>query len=81
MIGEVESPRELRRAAELSQVRIAKALKISQPPVSKVERQTDMYLSGLRSYVEALGGELDVIVPLPNRAPVRVKSLEDAIAS
>jgi predicted transcriptional regulator len=81
LIDEVESLRELRRAAELSQVRIAKALKISQPAVSKIERQTDMYLSTLRSYVEAMGGELDVIVRLPNRAPVRVKSLEDVIAS
>jgi len=36
-----------------------------------------MYLSTLRSYVEAIGGELDVIVRLPNRAPVKVKSLED----
>ena len=77
LIDEVESLRALRRVAELSQARIAKTLKISQPAVSKIERQTDMYLSTLRSYVEAMGGELDVIVRLPNHAPVRVKSLED----
>jgi carbon monoxide dehydrogenase subunit G len=47
------------------------------PAVSKIERQTDMYLSTRRSYVEAIGGELDVIVRLPNRAPVEVMSLED----
>ena len=49
--------------------------------VSKIEKQTDMYLSTLRSYVEAMGGELDVVVRLPNRAPVRVKSLEDVTSS
>lgn len=76
LVNEVESLRELRRVSALSQVRIAKALKVSQPAVSKIEQQTDMYLSTLRSYVEAMGGELDVIVRLPNRAPVRVKSLE-----
>jgi predicted transcriptional regulator len=81
LIDEVESLKELRHAAELSQVRIAKALKISQPAVSKIERQTDMHLSTLRSYVEAMGGELELIVRLPNRAPMRVKSLEDVIAS
>lgn len=67
----------LRRIAAKSQAKIARTLKISQPAVSKIEKQTDMYLSTLRSYVEAVGGELDVIVRLPNRAPVRVKSLDD----
>jgi hypothetical protein len=56
-------------------------LKISQPAVSKIEKQTDMYLSTLRSYVEAVGGELDVIVRLPNRRPVRVRSLEEIDAA
>ncbi|MBV9432643.1 MAG: XRE family transcriptional regulator [Hyphomicrobiales bacterium] len=77
LVNEVESLRELRRISEMSQAQIAETLKISQPAVSKMEKQTDMYLSTLRSYVEAMGGELDVIVRLPNRAPVKVRSLED----
>lgn len=77
LVNEVESLKELRRLSAKSQARIAKTLKISQPAVSKIEKQTDMYLSTLRSYVEAIGGELDVIVRLPNRRPVKVKSLED----
>jgi predicted transcriptional regulator len=81
LVNEVESLRELRRISEMSQAKIAKTLKISQPAVSKIEKQTDMYLSTLRSYVEAMGGELDVIVRLPNRAPVKVKSLEDVASS
>ena len=35
-----------------------------------------MYLSTLRGYVEAMGGEMDIVIRLPNRGPVRVKSLE-----
>lgn len=81
LVNEVESLRELRRLSEMSQAKIAKTLKISQPAVSKIEKQTDMYLSTLRSYVEAMGGELDVIVRLPNREPVKVKSLKDVDAS
>lgn len=81
LVDEVESLRELRRLSRKSQAKIAKKLKISQPAVSKIERQTDMYLSTLRSYVEAMGGELDVIVRLPNRAPVKVKSLEEIDAA
>lgn len=81
LVNEVESLRALRRASDMSQAKLAKTLKISQPAVCKIEKQTDMYLSTLRSYVEAMGGELDVIVRLPNRAPVRVKSLEDVTSS
>jgi predicted transcriptional regulator len=81
LVDEVESLRELRRLSDKSQAKIAKVLKISQPAVCKIEKQTDMYLSTLRDYVEAIGGELDVIVRLPNRAPVRVRSLEDIDAS
>ncbi len=81
LVNEVESLKELRGLSEMSQAKIAKTLKISQPAVSKIEKQTDMYLSTLRGYVEAMGGELDVIVRLPNRAPVKVRSLEDVSAA
>ena len=81
LVDEVESLRELRRLSEMSQAKIAEALKISQPAVSKIEKQADMYLSTLRGYVEAMGGELDVIVRLPNRKPVKIKSLEDVAGS
>jgi hypothetical protein len=54
-------------------------LKIKQPSVSKIEKQTDMYLSTLRSYVEAIGGELDLVVRLPSRRPVRLNRLGDAL--
>lgn len=76
LLNEVESLKELRRLSQLSQVKMAEALKISQPAVSKIEKQTDMYLSTLRGYVEAMGGEMDIVIRLPNRGPVRVKSLE-----
>jgi transcriptional regulator with XRE-family HTH domain len=52
----VEGLRELRKIAGKAQAEIAMALNIKQPSVSKIEKQTDMYLSTLRSYVEAIGG-------------------------
>ena len=57
---EVEGLRELRQAAGKAQIDIAAALNIKQPSVSKIERQADMYLSTLRSYVEAIGGQLEL---------------------
>ncbi|MEP9358757.1 XRE family transcriptional regulator [Sphingomonas sp. KR3-1] len=76
---EVESLGELRRVAGMAQADIASALKIKQPSVSKIEKQTDMYLSTLKSYVEAIGGQLDLIVRLPSREPVRIERLGDVI--
>jgi transcriptional regulator with XRE-family HTH domain len=69
---EVESLRELRKAAGKAQAEIAATLKIKQPSISKIEKQTDMYLSTLRSYVEAIGGELDLVVRLPPRRVMRL---------
>lgn len=51
---------------------------IRQPSVSKIEQQADMYLSTLRSYVEAVGGTLDLIVSLPDHAPIHLRSLGEA---
>ena len=76
---EVESLAALRKAAGKAQVDLAAILKIKQPSVSKIEKQTDMYLSTLRSYVEAIGGELDLIVRLPARRAVRLNRLGDVL--
>ena len=72
---EVESLQQLRRAAGRAQVDIAAALRIKQPSVSKIEKQTDLYLSTLRSYVEALGGKLELVVRLPAHRPLRIRQL------
>ena len=74
---QVESLSELRRLAGKAQVEIASALNDKQPSVSKIEKQADMYLSTLRNYVEAVGGQLDLIVRLPSRAPLRIERLGD----
>lgn len=74
---EIQTLRELRSMAQKSQVEVAKALETSQPAVSRMERGADMFLSTLRGYVESLGGELDLIVRLPNKRPVHLKGLGD----
>ena len=62
----------IREARRRSQEAVAKKLGVQQPTVSKIERQTDMYLSTLRSYIAALGGELKVVAQFPDRAPVHI---------
>ena len=50
----------LRASREVTQEGLADALGVSQPNISRIEHQNDAYLSTLRSYVEALGGRLEV---------------------
>ncbi len=50
---------ELRQARLKTQVEVAQAMDTQQSAVSKLERREDMYLSTLREYIEALGGELN----------------------
>lgn len=56
---------ELRKARELSQQSIAEKLNMKQAAVSKMERRTDMYISTLRSYIEAMGGTLEIVAHFP----------------
>lgn len=56
---------ELRQARGLSQKMLAELLKVQQPSIAKLEKRTDMYISTLRSHIEAMGGELEVIARFP----------------
>jgi transcriptional regulator with XRE-family HTH domain len=56
---------ELRKALELTQQQVAASLSVNQVAVSKMENQTDMYVSTLRRFVEAMGGELHIVAHFP----------------
>jgi predicted transcriptional regulator len=51
---------ELRKARSLSQEEVAAALTVNQPAVAKLEKRSDMHVSNLRRYIEALGGTLEI---------------------
>lgn len=63
---------ELRQARTLSQEELARMLGVNQPAVAKLEKRTDMYVSNLRRYIEALGGTLEITAKFPGGA-VRIK--------
>ena len=67
---------ELRSARDLTQGALAEQLNLEQPAVSKLERRTDMYVSTLRRYIEAMGGELEIIAHFPE-GNVRINQFED----
>jgi len=56
---------QLREARSLTQVNLANVLQVNQGAVSRMEKRTDMYVSTLRSYIQAMGGQLQVKAIFP----------------
>jgi transcriptional regulator with XRE-family HTH domain len=77
LIAEEMTLQELRRARKLTQVRMAKALGISQDGVSKLEKRSDLLLSTLRKTVEAMGGSLSLVAEFPDRDPVVLSGISE----
>jgi transcriptional regulator with XRE-family HTH domain len=71
-IAEELTLRALRKARACSQKQVGDLLHIKQAAVSRLERRTDMYVSTLRSFIEAMGGELDIIARFPEQIAVRI---------
>ncbi len=67
---------ELRRARELAQQAVGEVLGMSQPEVSKLEQRSDALISTVRRYVEAMGGELEIVARFPEGA-VRITQFQD----
>jgi DNA-binding XRE family transcriptional regulator len=77
LVAEVEGLKALRQLAERSQEQIAETLGVKQPSVHKIERQTDLYLSTLRRFVEAAGGKLELRVELPGKGVLHLTGVGD----
>ncbi|MEA1971217.1 MAG: XRE family transcriptional regulator [Thermodesulfobacteriota bacterium] len=67
---------ELRHARNLSQEQLARTLSVKQPSISKLEQRTDMYISTLRNFIKAMGGDLEIIARFPDGF-VQVNQFED----
>ena len=80
LVAEEMTLQELRQARKLTQVRMAKALGITQDGVSRLEKRSDLLLSTLRKTVEALGGSLSLVAEFPDRGPVVLSGITDESA-
>ena len=67
---------DLRRRRGLSQSQIAGALEVSQPNISRIEQEDDLYLSTLARYVAALGGHLEVRAVFPDETVTLLRDPE-----
>ena len=61
---------ELRQARAMTRKSVGEALNVNQPAVAKLERRADMYVSNLRSCIEAMGGRLDIAARFPQGSVV-----------
>lgn len=77
LISEEMTLRELRHARKLTQVKMARALGVTQDSVSRLEKRSDLLLSTLRQTVEAMGGNLSLIAEFPDRAPVFLSGIAE----
>lgn len=70
---------ELRKKAGLTQAGVSQELGMPQSNVSRLEKGSDMLLSTLRQYVEAIGGRLNLTVELPDAPPIKLEVLSDLV--
>ena len=70
LIAEEMTLQQLRQACKLTQQKVARSLRIGQEGVSKIERRSDLLISTLRDYIQAMGGQLSLVVEFPDRKPV-----------
>ena len=67
---------EVRKARQMTQAKLAETLGVNQGEISKMEHRTDIYISTLAGYVEALGGKLEIRVVFPDRE-MRISQFEE----
>jgi transcriptional regulator with XRE-family HTH domain len=76
ILAEEMSLQELRKAKQQSQQKLAEVLHVKQGEISKIEHRTDMYVSTLRDYIEAMGGTLEITASFPNSPPIKINQFE-----
>ena len=77
LIAQELTLRNLRQAHDLTQERMAALLGVKQENVSRMERRTDLLLSTMASYIEAMGGKLKLVAEFPGQKAVVIKALAD----
>jgi len=70
IIAEEMTLQELRKAHRMTQKNLAETLNVGQDQISRMEKRSDLLLSTLQSYVEAMGGTLKLVAEFPNKKAV-----------
>lgn len=76
LIQEELTLRDLRAALEKTQVELCKVLDMKQDGISRLEHRSDMLISTLTKYINAMGGTLKITAEFPDRLPVQISGIE-----
>lgn len=71
-VGLRRSLPDLRAHRSLTQAQVAQTLNLTQSDVSRLERRSDVLVSTLRRFVQATGGQLELVVQYPDAESVRI---------
>ena len=77
LIKDINTLCTLRKELGLTQEHMAELLDIKQANVSKMEQRSDILISTLRNYIEAMGGSLELIAKLPGKKPVKLEGFRE----
>ena len=77
LVAEEMALRDLRKALNQTQKALSKKLGIEQDGISRLENRTDMLISTLRKYINAMGGTLGLTAEFPDRPPIKILSFQD----
>ena len=75
--AELATLKDLRQAVAQTQEELAATLGVGQDTISRLEKRSDMLLSTLRRYVEAMGGKLELVAKFHDRPPLVIDHLAD----
>jgi len=79
LVAREMSLQELRHAVNKTQKTVARTLNMGQDGISRLEKRSDLLLSTLRNYVEAVGGRLTLVVQFPNQEPIAIGRLGEIV--
>ena len=77
LLADEMSLKDLRKARELTQERMAELLGIGQEGISRLEKRSDLLISTLRNYLARMGGQLELVVRFPDRPAVLLQDLAE----
>jgi transcriptional regulator with XRE-family HTH domain len=67
---------QLRKAQQMTQLQVAEILGVNQGEISKIEHRSDLCVSTLADYIEAMGGRLEIRAVFKDRE-VRITQFEE----
>ena len=81
LVAREMSLRELRHAVNKTQKTVARTLNMGQEGISRLEKRSDLLLSTLRNYVEAVGGSLTLVAQFPDQEPIAIEGLGELVTA